>query len=157
MASFPGATVYYHHPPPIPLALVDVAIIGGMEPGNEYYSAQAVLTISDCNYNYCTPLTSIWSVTVCIAFGGSSGCKISWRTITLDLCRIESFTCRHRLRAPTVCPCHVPFMPVLAHQAWVTRLARYTAILETRDAGNLCIQYLKYRCKSCSFQAGQIE
>ena len=78
-------------PPLIPLALVDVAIIGGMEPGKEYYSAQAVLTISDCYYNYCTPLTSIWSVTVCIAFGGSSGCKISWRTITLDLCRIESF------------------------------------------------------------------
>lgn len=79
------APPYY---PPIPPALVDVAIVGGMEPGNECYSAQAVLTISDCYYNHCTPLTSIWSVRVCIAFGGSSGCKISWRTITSDLCRI---------------------------------------------------------------------
>ena len=56
--------------------------------------------------------------------------------------------CRHRSCAPAVCPYHVPFMPVLAHHAWATRLARYTAISETRAAGNLHVQYLNYRCKS---------
>ena len=44
-------------------------------------------------------------------------------------------------------PCHVPFMPVLAHHAWATRVARYTAISESRAAGNLRVQYLNYRCK----------
>ena len=56
--------------------------------------------------------------------------------------------CRHRSRAPAICPCHVPFMPVLAHHAWATRLVRYTAISETRATGNLRVQYLNYRCKS---------
>ena len=45
-------------------------------------------------------------------------------------------------------PCHVPFMPVLARHAWSTRLVRYTAISESRAAGNLRVQYLNYRCKS---------
>ena len=57
------------------------------------------------------------------------------------------FTC-HRSRAPAVCPRQVLFMPVLAHHAWATRLVRYTAISETRAAGNLRVQYLNYRCKS---------
>ena len=45
-------------------------------------------------------------------------------------------------------PCHVLFMPVLAHHAWATRLVRYTAISESRAAGNLRVRYLNYRCKS---------
>ena len=52
----------------------------------------------------------------------------------------EFFTCRHRSRAPAVYPCHVPFMPVFAHFAWASELARYTAISETRAAGNLRVQ-----------------
>ena len=54
----------------------------------------------------------------------------------------------HRSRAPAVYPCHVPFMPVLAHRECATRMARYTAISETRAAGNLCVQCLNYRCES---------
>ena len=39
--------------------------------------------------------------------------------------RNRVFMCRHRSRALAICPCHVPFMPVLAHHAWATRLVRY--------------------------------
>ncbi len=59
--------------------------------------------------------------------------------------------CRQRSRAPAVYPCNVPFMPVFAQLAWATGscgLARYTAISETRAAGNLRVQDLDYRCES---------
>ena len=64
--------------------------------------------------------------------------------IKINFCNRE-FSC---VVTDHVHPCHVPFMPVLAHHAWATRMARYTAISESRAAGNLRVQYLNYRCKS---------
>jgi len=47
--------------------------------------------------------------------------------------------------ATSLHPCYIPFMLIFAHHAWASSMARYTAISESRAAGNLHVQYFNYR------------